>query len=118
MPFASVVFWVARRSRSRSRTKPCDGWPVAMLFTVGASRSVKMFFFLEGLGFEGRLCVFFLAFKKEKGPLDFRLYIFFLNGGGEGGEGFVENCKAWLRRGQRCPLGRCHVPKVCWEVVG
>ena len=37
---------------------------------------------------------------------------------GEGGEGFVENCKAWLRRGQRCPLGRCHVPKVCWEVVG
>ena len=25
--------------------KPCDGWAVAMLFTVGASRSVKMFGF-------------------------------------------------------------------------
>ena len=68
MPFALVVFLTP---------SPCDGWPVVMLFTVGASRCFGDGFF--GLRMGGKGGKDFLGRKNIR---SFSVFFFFWGGGG------------------------------------
>lgn len=71
MPFAWVVFLTP---------SPCDGWPVVMLFTVGASRCFGGWVFLVENGGEG--------FSWPGNIRSFSVFFLFFLGGGRRREGF------------------------------